>query len=945
MKIIINGKEFDFASNTVQALLSSGIEGTEFHKQSGRRMLPVSLPNTANNLKTNNVSDWGSILPSNDLNYENIFPIVIEEKGSELLVGNGRMKEVAKDTFTIEAWGEASDWVPAMREIVLADLAPDDFIWDSADIDNIITACATDTPYDAGFERCYPAIVYKPVTDGLWLYEYMYPAIPVLTLIERFFGSIQPIGFTIQSEFLYSDFFKRLILPYGWGTFGRRDEDYNVRNTDFKASITTVWYGSNPPLITPDSYHIVWDDETTAPNFDNAGMYDNTSGKAVITENGLYRIRIENLKPIPLVSGQGYTTGYVYLNINGVRTYIGSHAAGTGEFNYDALRTLSAGDIIFFEGSYYINISNPATASPVFYNAGTVNISKLQSYQLGDTVSWAEILPDNIYFDDFWTGLKQLFNLYIETDKTRGIVTIEPLFSWEYGYESGKGFIDETLPVDVLDQMQNLKSENIIAYEDKKQSLKFKFRNDPRDGYMTRVEKENNIDLYSVVYHFPPTFESGEDEEVNKVFSAVVHTVIDGSAFPVMVSDIEANISDNYDSAKTNFQTLKLLYYRGNAYGNWSFNGVIETSYPKAFALDILAESNASPALTYTSHDFFGTHYQGCFAKHWWRYMASLRLPFYKKLPVRMPNTYFANLSHRNLRSYNGILCLLESVTNYSPVLESDADFKLRQFITPLSGEEIYIEETTNNGVVDLVLLECYSQLNFTCSQMEILGEQYVCFDVSVEQSEDAGAVVQVWNGAEWIANPIGTSIVRCLQPACDVNCSTPVPVVNPTNNILSITTTNPSPGVYTFTLLWSGVADAALIAQIQAWYDECAGMPVIWFANPMVLPMFKNQVTSFLVNGTGIYIGYDSNIPLVGNCISMQEETLNTYIIPNFEATYINPVRVMFTSCCMFEITNNQLMFKVIACNGQEKIYLVTITDSESPCNNYVITQITLEE
>lgn len=943
MKLIINGKEYDFSSNTVQALLSSGIEGTEFHKQSGRRMLPVSLPLTANNQKTNNISDWGSIIPSNDLNYENIFKVVIEEKGSELLVGNGRMKEVNSDTFTIEAWGDASDWVPAMREIVLADLAPDDFIWDSADIDNIITACATDSPYDAGFERCYPAIVYKPVTDGFWLYDYMYPAIPVLSLIERFFGSIQPIGFTIQSEFLYSDFFKRLILPYGWGTFGMRDEQYNLLNTDFKASITTVWYGSNPLFITPDSYHIVWDDETTPPNFDNAGMYDNSNGQSVITENGVYRIRIEKLKPIPLVSGQGYTTGYVYLNLNGTRIFIGAHAAGNGEFNYDALRTLDAGDIVFFEGSYYIDIGNPATSAPVYYNAGTVNISKLQSYQLGDTVSWAEILPDNIYFDDFWTGLKQLFNLYIETDKTRGVVTIEPLFSWEYGAESGKGFIDETLDVDVLDSIQNLQSDIRISYEDIKQTLKFKFRNDPRDGYMSRVEKENNIDLYSVIYHFPPTFESGDDEEVNKVFSAVVHTVIDGSAFPVMVSDIEANIADNYDSAKTNFQSLKLLYYRGTAYGNWNFNGVVETSYPKAFALDVLAESNFSPALTYTSHDFYGTHYQGLFSKHWWRYMASLRLPFYQKLSVRMPNTYFANLSHRNLRSYNGILCLLENVSNYSPVNESDADFKLRQFITPLSGEEIYIEETPNSGVVDLILLECYSQINFTCSQDGFLGEQYVCFWATVTQSENANSTIFVWVGY-WIPLPVEQNNVKCLQPVCNQVCLSPVDVF--VNTIDAVSSAFVGATNYVFYLTWDAPAEEDLINQINSFYQSCNGLLTFTFDNDTYLSVLKSQVTDFICDETGITIYYDSSLPFWGVCQSMQQTILDNNIIPSFiKEDWENPSELATMTCCNFEMTDNELLFKITSCNGQEKVYLVTVTDTENPCENYVITQITLEE
>lgn len=944
MKIIINGKEFDFESKTVQALLSSGIEGTEFHKQSGRRMLPVTLPLTANNQKVNNIIDWGSIAPANDLNYDNIFPIVVEEKGSELLVGNGRMKEVGKDTFTIEAWGEASDWVPAMREVLLSDLAPDDFVWDTSDIDAVITACATVNPYDAGFERCYPAIVYKPVLDGYWLYENMLPAIPVLTLIERFFGSIQPIGFTIQSEFLYSEFFKRLILPYGWGTFGRRDDDYNVLNTDFRASITVVWYGSIPGLIQPDNYIIHWDDETTPPNFDNTGMYDNSTGISVITENGYYKVRIENLTHLPLLSGQTYQWAYLYMNVNGTRIYLTKVSSNGGVANYDQYHEFFAGDVVYFEGVYdpFETWGN----YPVLHDAGTLSISKSKEYQLGDTVSWAEILPNTIYFDDFWTGLKQLFNLYIETDKARGIVIIEPLFAWEYGAESGSGFIDESLDVDVLDSRQNLASDTLINYEDLKRTLKFKFRNDTRDGYMSRVEKEHKIDLYSVEYTFPPTFESGHDDEVNKVFSAVVHTVIRGSAFPVMVSDIEANIADNYDTSKTNFQSLKLLYYRGNAYGDWMFNGTLVTAYPKAFALDVLGESSLSPALTYTSHDFGGNHYQGCFAKHWWRYIASLKLPFYKTLPVRMENSYFANLSHRNLRSYNGILCLLESVENYSPVTESDANFKLRQFITPLDGDEVFVNETGHDGIVILIQSDCFTQLSFTCSEIDILGDTYYCVAPLLQQSENANATLFLLQSGLWVNMDNVLTADTCLQPACDVDCTTPDSTIalNPTNDILSITTSSGGTDIYIFELLWNGTADAALIALIQEWYDNCNVMGVLWFASPMVLPFLKYQVTSFLVDGTGVYITYDASIPLQGSCQSMQQEVLDTYIIPNFTATFVSPIKCMFTSCCHFVIQNNELQFKVSACDGQESIYIFQFTDVVNPCSNYLVTQLTTE-
>ena len=946
IKVIIDGVIYDISNRSVNTNLSSSIVGNSLVKQGNKRLLPVTLPLSTHNASTQKTPQQWS---TSEDQYEGLRSLVVEVEGMEILNGYAKRNTVETNknvgSIQIEGWDKNADWTKELNR-TLDLFAPADFLWDDADIDAVIAACGIDNPYDAGFDRCYPAIMYAPNALGNWLYETMLPAIPVLSLLERFFGSIQPIGYTIVSNFLYSDFFKRLILPFCWGRFGNRDNNYQIQNTDFKASITTVWYGSTPPAITPDSFILHFDDDSTSPNFDNALVYDTATGEFTVPENGQYTLRIEKLKPIPLVSGQGYDLGRLYININGTRSLIASFGAGWGEVNWSQVYTFAATDVIYFEAYYDPELVWGFT-QPVFFNNGSLSASKNPQYQLGEMVAWSEILPNDVTIGDLWFGLKHLFNLYAEIDNVKNTITIEPLFAWSEGFETGIGFIDETQASTRLsDKVIVNEIATLQEFDDLAKEYVWGYAKDSRDGYLTRHENENQINLYRATYNFPERFQNSKTEDINKAFAAVTHVIVDGSAFPVLIGDAAANIADNYDNVTTDFGKLKLLYFEGNTIGHWNFNGTDAGIYPKSYQLDVMGINNAAPSLTFDNHTINGNTYPGLFAKYWFRYFKCLEGRFYKKVTVQMTATEFANLTHRLVREMDGMNCILEEVSEFNPLAGNVASVTLRKITRPSEADETNIVSVGNPGVVVIDFPECYATLQISCSTLVIGLDTFICFNFTIQQSDGANAMYELWNGTSY-APPVSPSAPQCLLPTCNMDCSTPETgmVGHPDNQLDDFITGFISGTAYSFSMDWLGAGvDISLTDFLTDWYDNCNGLLVMELSNGSILKLFKAQVSKIDIDADGIGLIYDTSLPIPGGCQTMKQDIVDNEIVPALVANSWGTIMfasVVALSCCEFNLEDNEMRVKLNSCNGQDQIYQILVTDTENMCSNYIVNQL----
>lgn len=112
----------------------------------------------------------------------------------------------------------------------------------------------------------------------------MYPAIYVKEYIDRIFDNA---GFTYESAFFDSSFFKHLIIPFNSPTLKLTSDQVLARkfraSNTFRDSILVPVGASNSSGVV-----LVFDDETTAPNFDSSGQYNPSNGRFTCSLAGVY---------------------------------------------------------------------------------------------------------------------------------------------------------------------------------------------------------------------------------------------------------------------------------------------------------------------------------------------------------------------------------------------------------------------------------------------------------------------------------------------------------------------------------------------------------------------------------------------------------------------------------------------------------------------------------
>lgn len=124
---------------------------------------------------------------------------------------------------------------------------------------------------------CYPMIDYgnSPNINNFALNN-MYPAIFVKQYIDKIFSDA---GCTYTSDFFDTDFFQSLIIPFNGSAFKINSDEVLDRKFRVSRATTDLEYTVTQ---TATASIIVYNDESTAPNFDTSAQYDNATGFYVV---------------------------------------------------------------------------------------------------------------------------------------------------------------------------------------------------------------------------------------------------------------------------------------------------------------------------------------------------------------------------------------------------------------------------------------------------------------------------------------------------------------------------------------------------------------------------------------------------------------------------------------------------------------------------------------
>lgn len=694
LQIYIDGdKLLDVEESNKGISLSSEVERVgQFGFVPSNSSQPFSVPKTRRNR---------SVLA----NLEDVFDIVIRAKDIEALKGKGKKTET-DNRYNVDAWGTNANWITDLEDTSLADIATFanlTTVWSGANIDTNLSELATETtdPQTTTNSKAfaYFPILYRKQIDRRWNNEDLYPHINVFWFIEQGFLSQ---GWKIDSRFMAKTQFRRLYIPYCWGRFGLSDE-YLTDNVNMRAETTALQTISISSGDGEQVERVEFDDESTAPNFDNGANYNNTTFLYTVPEKGIYEIEVSNLTVQSTQEGSEWVDFKLEIWAGGQlanAVTLEAHSDIAGPPYYFEVATLTALVELEASDTIYIDtvlVENPEATFISFsgniQRGAILKINKKPYYLEGDTVTFADFLPKNTYFTDLLKGVKDCFNFKIVANPFTKVVTIEPRNRWVEDWASGNtdnGYFDETLTIENLTRIADQNTIKRLFFDDLPRQLIFKYKSDSRDGFLTKIEKETKVHPNQSTYNFNERFKPGSDTHENHFFAATVHgevsTALASSVvMPIMIAENSSEVADRFNDRDLTF-TPKLVYYKGAVTKTWNFRGIYQTTFYQAFSSNFGDSTGNDWNLAYSDISTDLVDFRGLATKYFHRQLFNFKLE-YLEVGLKIGASKFAAFNHRKNYYFDMLQYVCIGLKGFKPLQNNFTKAVLFQNRYPLESD------------------------------------------------------------------------------------------------------------------------------------------------------------------------------------------------------------------------------------------------------------------
>lgn len=551
-----------------------------------------------------------------------------------------------------------------------------------------------------------------------------YPAVYAREYMAKIF---EYAGFRWTSNFLDSDFYKSLIVPFNKSNALLTEEE--ALNRSFKAVIDSdvvAYSGGNAPnsQTFQKPFIICFPNDSTGDGFDNTNQYTPGTGIALYengessfvysTSRGVYLNKKKGTYDFVVdinlrvdfeatVGGAPIAAGFSRLEVKIVKgntnTNTKSTIASTGsidrsnttfnEFN----GTLTAPNIflgkndyvyttVYFSqstnGSIPIQIAKFTTAAGSgFYNR-PVSVPIL----VGDLMYLNSAIPKDVLMKDYFLSTIKMFNLYVQPDPVDdGNLLIEPLVD----FYAGNSVIDWT---DKVDTSKEMLIKPCSAIEGKNYKFRFKPDNDFYNAdYRDRYESEygeKNIDIINDFVNGEKLFELSFSPTPS--YGVTTNSMV----IPRIVSlDPETGGVTPYDS------NVRILQYGGvkDAGGVWKWQDIAsltsfnETTYAYAGHLDdpfnptfdllfdkpksIYWGAPSNIGANYTNNNLYNKYYSQFIAEITDRNSKIITLSI-RLRPIDMFNLSFENFIHIDGQNYR-----LNKISDYNPSVDGTCKVEL----------------------------------------------------------------------------------------------------------------------------------------------------------------------------------------------------------------------------------------------------------------------------
>jgi hypothetical protein len=500
-------------------------------------------------------------------------------------------------------FGELGD-----KKITSLDWSSSDHLWNRTAQTQSWTATTLDYVYPLTDLGLNPTADTFDVTN-------MYPAVYCNSILRK---SASELGYSIQSNFLDSDFAKSLIIPYTGEkiTLSTTDIDsrkYRVsltgdtiekQQTMSRKSFEFNPYRSKSKYSTLEQIPIIYNDEQNEPNSDINNLYE--LGTFTVPKDGTYNFTLnltsacqilfdssvtqdeifyQKKQLTLLVFSTGYGNGGIFypIEVESKKKEINSIFTNTFSFTTPNAQ-LKAGEKVFVYAYSYCEVSVEtriySNLSPVFktwiYSGATIFNNIISAPFFNGTMQLGSVLPQNLTIADVWKAYYTMFNLMFSIDKNDDKKLI---------LEPASEFFSGTTILDWSEKLVTDKEITSITASDVKQ-FNFQYKQDD-DFFNSKYSRKYNENYGDKKLIIPNDFAQAKKDFVIP-FAATPS--VKASTSDLVIPKIY-QVDELTQLIKPKVGKPRILQYGGLKTGMWNYTVLgdlvqSQTTYPYAGMLD-----------------------------------------------------------------------------------------------------------------------------------------------------------------------------------------------------------------------------------------------------------------------------------------------------------------------------------------------------------------------
>lgn len=641
-------------------------------------------------------------------------PASIEINGVPVVQGRIQVNSIDKGfgvhgiettAYKVAFFGNNADWFSAISNILVRSLG-----WGNTELTQSNYETLTDAD-PATNEAVFSLVKWKSwELETAIQYTELTPCLSFGQILSKAFAGI---GYKFESCFDLEPF-SRLIVPIPL----QLDGDYIKSTVNAQASLAT--------LDATEAVYIdvIFDDDSTAPNYDAGNNYNTTTGEYTAPISALYSISL-SLNALFGTLNEGQNVVYLQKNGATIETFT---FASVGVHLFDWAGELVAGDVItvvWYPQEYGGNPPEVYTSEWTLY----IEAEK-DTWNLGETLEYQYLIPGTWFVKDFIQDATRIFNLAWETDNIAKTVKAYPKDKYSLTYRAGgdgtrtdvtrDGFFVTTSKTDITERIDVTQGGDLTIDTSRVQDQVFAWGTG--DVTVENIEKRTASNIYSGRYRYADDrYPAGANWMYTAYFAKTLHvldaTISSGGKLAQIPVIYGGDYFEEPDAKPDYTLNPRLLYFGGRRSGDDGYVSIYDptTSANEAFDYPIAFQVNYQDASGYDwSLSFgdevtnFGFEVKGLLKSF---HMQDLkRSEIGKTLTVETfwPENEVSNLTFRMPIQVQGDRYILQQIEGYSLVKNKTAKTVLQLDAQPTVldalkvASPVLLEGASPNGLTQL---------------------------------------------------------------------------------------------------------------------------------------------------------------------------------------------------------------------------------------------------